>query len=461
VKQTWATSGIDLLLDVSGTRIRASLESVLRGAISEGRLAVGTRLPSSRSLAADLGVARNTVAEAYVQLVAEGWLDSRSGSGTWVAQRPAPTAELLPRQAPTAVPARYDLRPGVPDLSSFPRSAWIQSTKKVLASARDDMFGYADPRGLLELRTALAGYLSRARHVVVNPTNIVICAGISHGLSLVCQTIKTRGANSIAVEGYGYHELWRIPEAAGLRVIAMPVDDKGADVGRCAEAGGAMLTPNHQFPWGVSLHPSRRRSILEWAVDGSAIVLEDDYDGEFRYDRQPVGALQALAPHHLVYVGTASKSLAPGLRLGWLVVPDHLLEEVVEAKRNMGAACSSLDQLVLAALIASGTYDRLVRRARLHYQRRRALLVATLHERASTVSIQGAAAGLQALVLLRPGQTEAEVVNRGLEAGLALQGLDTYTFPGQSGPPALVVGFARPPDHAFGAALDNLCTALS
>ncbi len=449
------------MLDVSGTRVRASLESALRGAISDGRLRVGTRLPSSRSLAADLSVARNTVAEAYAQLVAEGWLDSRSGSGTWVAQRPEHTVPALRRRAPTAVLARYDLRPGVPDLSSFPRRAWLQSTRKVFASALDNTFGYADPRGLLELRTALAGYLSRARHVVANPSNIIVCAGISHGLSLVCQTIKARGAHSIAVEGYGYHELWRIPEAAGLRVFAMPVDNKGADVGRCAEADGAVLTPNHQFPWGVSLHPSRRRALLEWAIDGSGVVLEDDYDGEFRYDRQPVGALQALAPDYLVYVGTASKSLAPGLRLGWLVVPDRLLDEVVEAKRNVGAACSSLDQLVLAELIASGAYDRLVRRSRLHYRRRRELLVAALQERVPSVSIQGAAAGLQALVLLPPGRTEAEVVNRGLEAGLTLHGLETYTFPGRSGPPALVVGFARPPDHAFGAALDSLCVALS
>jgi GntR family transcriptional regulator/MocR family aminotransferase len=422
---------------------------------------VGTRLPSSRSLAADLGVARNTVAEAYAQLVAEGWLGSRSGSGTWVAQRPGHTAATPRRQAPTAAPARYDLRPGVPDLSSFPRRAWVQTTRKVLASARDDTFGYADPRGLLELRTALAGYLSRARHVVVNPSNIVVCAGISHGMSLICHTLKARGAHSIAVEGYGYHELWRIPQAAGLRVFAMPVDDKGADVERCAGADGAVVTPNHQFPWGVSLHPSRRRWLLEWAIDGSAMVLEDDYDGEFRYDRQPVGALQALAPHYIVYVGTASKSLAPGLRLGWLVVPDRLLEEVVEAKRNAGAACSSLDQLVLAELINSGMYDRLVRRARLQYRRRRELLVATLHECAPTVTIQGAAAGLQALVLIPPGQTEADIVNRGLEAGVNLHGLATYSFPGHSGPPALVVGFARPPDHAFGAALDSLCTSLA
>jgi GntR family transcriptional regulator/MocR family aminotransferase len=191
------------------------------------------------------------------------------------------------------------------------------------------------------------------------------------------------------------------------------------------------------------------------------MVLEDDYDGEFRYDRQPVGALQALAPHYIVYVGTASKSLAPGLRLGWLVVPDRLLEEVVEAKRNAGAACSSLDQLVLAELINSGMYDRLVRRARLQYRRRRELLVATLHECAPTVTIQGAAAGLQALVLIPPGQTEADIVNRGLEAGVNLHGLATYSFPGHSGPPALVVGFARPPDHAFGAALDSLCTSLA
>jgi GntR family transcriptional regulator/MocR family aminotransferase len=331
----------------------------------------------------------------------------------------------------------------------------------VLGSVPDGAFDYPELRGLLALRVALAGYLSRARHVVVSPGNIVVCAGITHGLSLICQVMKGRGARSVAVEAYGYKDLWDVAEGSGLHLVPVPVDDRGAMVGQCAEADGAILTPGHQFPWGVSLHPSRRRQIVEWATRCSAVVLEDDYDGEFRYDRQPVGALQALAPGHVVYVGTASKSLSPGLRIGWLVVPDGLLDEVLVARKNSGATPATLDQLVLAELITSGFYDRHVRRARLLYRGRRDRLVRALDERAPGIEVKGAAAGLQTLALLRPGQMEADVLRRGDELGVTLHGLSSYTFPGCPGPPALVIGYARPPDHAFGAAVERLCTALA
>ena len=458
MKKTWAISGVDLHLDLSGTRVRAGLEAALREAVSTGRLAPGTVLPSSRSLAADLSVARNTVAEVYGQLVAEGWLEGRTGSGTSVADNPGREPSRGKSPPAPAKAARYDLRPGAPDVGLFSRRAWLQALRKVLATAPDEVLGYPDPRGLRELRHALASYLARARGVVASPGQVVVCAGFTHGLSLVCRALRAGGATTLAVEAHGHQVHWAIAESHGLRLAALPVDELGAAVEVCGDADGVLLTPAHQFPSGVALHPKRRREVVEWASSRSTLIVEDDYDGEFRYDRQPVGAMQALAPDHVVYAGTASKSLVPGLRLGWLVVPEGAVDAVVAAKEATGASCSSLEQLALAELITSGQYDRQVRQARLVYRRRRDRLSAALAARGWPVA--GVAAGLQALVILRDGRTEDDVVTRALEHGLSLYGLDRFTFPGHAHPPALVVGYARPPEHAFTVALARLAQVL-
>ena len=334
---TWATSaGLDLHLELSGTRRRAALETALREAVRSGRLAPGTTLPSSRALALDLGIARNTVAEAYGQLVAEGWLTARHGSGTWVAERAGPRSrQQRPVPGPAGRGPRYDLRPGAPDLASFPRPAWLAAARRALATAPARDLGYCDPRGLEVLRVAIADYVARARGVVTTPDRIVVCAGFAQGLELLCETLRASGARSLAVEAYGHSGHRRIAAGAGLRLTTLPVDDHGADVaalasqvtGRGPQPRAVLLTPAHQFPLGVALAPARRRQVADWATRTGGLVIEDDYDGEFRYDRQAVGALQSLAPDHVVYAGTASKSLVPGLRLGWLALPAGLTDD--------------------------------------------------------------------------------------------------------------------------------------
>jgi len=266
--------------------------------------------------------------------------------------------------------------------------------------------------------------------------------------------LRARGGTTIAIEGYGHQSHRRLVEAHGLHAAALSVDDGGAVPADLGDAAAVLLTPAHQFPLGVTLRPHRRRALVGWAGDSGGLVIEDDYDGEFRYDRQPVGAMQSLAPEHVVYAGTASKSLAPGLRLGWLVLPEHLVDEVVAV---VDASPGSLDQLTLAAFLASGGYDRQVRHARLVYRRRRDRLVAALHRRAP---VTGIAAGLHALVELPGGVTEDEVVARAAGHGLAIDGLASFTAPGMGHPPALVVGYGRPPDHAFTTALARLSTVL-
>lgn len=469
--ETWANSGIDLHLDLTGHRVRAGLENALREAVRDGRLQPGTRLPSSRLLAADLGIARNSVADAYAQMVAEGWLTARTGSGTYVTGHRAPASQPPASQPPAAALPRYDLRPGVPDLSAFSHRAWLTAARAALASAPDHVLGYPDPRGLPQLRTALAGYLARARGVSASPGRIVICAGFTHGLALLCQVLRARGGTTLAVESYGHQAHRQIARANGLHPLALPVDAGGAVLDDLAGADAALLTPAHQFPLGVTLRPERRRAAVEWAIARAGVVIEDDYDGEFRYDRQPVGAMQALAPDHVVYAGTASKSLAPGLRLGWLVVPAPLLDEVIAAKEAAGALSSSLDQLTMATFVTSGGYDRQIRHTRLVYRRRRDRLATTLRQHAPHVRVTGIAAGLHALLRLPGDQSEDEVVDRAAAHGLAVEGLASYRAasepysPCQPSPcqpsPALVVGYGRPPDHAFTAALARLTAVLA
>jgi GntR family transcriptional regulator / MocR family aminotransferase len=450
--------GLDLHLDLSGHRVRLGLETALRDAIRAGRLGAGTRLPSSRALADDLGVARNTVAEVYSQLVAEGWLTARTGSGTSVAERRAAADPDLDRVArPESAVPRYDLRAGVPDLSAFPRRAWLATSRRVLATAPDQLLDYPDPRGLPQLREALAGYLARARGVVTDPGHIVICAGFAHGLAVTCRALRARGAGTLAVEAYGHQAHRDIAIAQGLRLRPLPVDASGADLSEAGQADAVRLTPAHQFPLGVTLHPRRRREAARWG----GVVIEDDYDGEFRYDRQPVGALQALAPDRVVYAGTASKSLAPSLRLGWLAVPPRLLDAVAA---QLAAGPSALDQLTLAEFIASGGYDRQVRRTRLAYRRRRDRLVAALGRQHRHVT--GIAAGLHAVLELPGTDTERLVIARAAGHGLALTGLESYRTDGVGSAAAgdragLVIGYGRPPEHAYTTALARLCAVVS
>jgi len=447
---------------MSGRHVRAGLESALRDAVRTGRLRSGTRLPSSRTLAADLGIARNTVADAYGQLVAEGWLTAQRGSATRVGERAAGLdAGLSPTADGELSRPRFDLRAGSPNLASFPRPAWLTAARRALSSATDEALGYADPRGRPELRRALADYLARARGVRTNPERIVVCSGFTQGLALLCSVLRVRGATTLATEAYGQPSHRAVASAVGLNLKSLSVDGHGATISEAGGADALLLTPAHQFPMGVALAPRRRNQAVEWARDRPGVVIEDDYDGEFRYDRQPVGAVQALAPEHVVYAGSASKSLAPGLRLGWLVLPAQLVDEFAAAKALTDGQTCALEQLSLAEFITSGAFDRHVRRSRLAYRRRRDRLLAALQRREQRVRITGIAAGLHALVELPSSWAEADVVADAAERGLALEGLGSYSASARQHTPALVVGYGTPPEHLFTGALARLCAVLA
>lgn len=456
------SASVDLLLELRGTGLRAGLSDALRESIRSGRLPAGTRMPPSRALAADLGVSRSTVTESYAELVAAGWLTARQGSGTRVAERADPAPPAVPRRRrPTAV---HGLLPGAADFAEFPRATWLAAARRALDAAPNNAFGYGDPVGRTELRAALADYLARVRGVSAEPERIIICSGFHHGLALVATALKARGVRAIAVEAYGLDLYRALLTGAGLAIPPLTVDDHGARVDELASlpgVGAALLTPAHQFPTGGVLSSGRRAAALDWARTTGGLLLEDDYDGEFRYDRNPVGALQGLDPERVVYFGTASKSLAPALRVGWLAAPRDLVPDIAAAKGAVETV-SVLDQLTLAELFRSGGFDRHVRARRQSYRRRRDQLVAALAESVPGIRVTGIAAGLQAVLELPPG-TESTVLRAAASRGLGVSGLAEFRHEALDTEAAdgIVVNYSNVSDSAWDGALNALCAALS
>ncbi|WP_078862429.1 PLP-dependent aminotransferase family protein [Streptomyces sp. NRRL F-5123] len=474
--EAWA-AGVDLHLDLAAGGgaygRRAALERALREAVRAGRLGPGSRLPSSRRLAAETGLSRGTVKAAYDQLTAEGYLTARQGSGTVVAGRPQGPRDAPPGRSAAAPRPRHDLRPGSPDVTAFPTAAWLRATRRALAAAPSTGYDYGDPRGAAELRTALAGYLGRTRGVAADPERIVVVSGYVQGLALLTRVLGAvdgrAGGPAVGMEDPGLPFHREVVRRSGGRVVPLPVDASGARLPDGADALDAVVvTPAHQYPTGVPLHPDRRHALTAWARRTGGLVVEDDYDGEFRFDRQPVGAVQGTAPEQVVYLGTASKTLGPALRLGWMVLPAHLVETVAQAKLYSDYHTGTVGQLALADMITGHSYDRHVRAARLRYRRRRDLLVARLAGGAAGgvrggIEVRGVAAGLHALVGLPPqGPGEAEVLRAAAAQGLAVGALGehwhTPEVPGR--PQGLVVGYGTPGEGGYPAALDALARAL-
>ncbi|MFE6064557.1 PLP-dependent aminotransferase family protein [Streptomyces sp. NPDC056431] len=441
----------ELLLPAAAAPARRrgrALQEALREAVRSGRLAAGTRLPSTRALAADLGVSRGLVTEAYEQLTAEGYLRSDRGAGTWVGDAARGRLDgTRARGAGTPAAVRVDFRPGTPDLSLFPRAAWSAAQRAVLARLPHPALGYPDPRGLPELREALAGMLTRRRGVVADPERLVVCSGVAQASTLLGFVLRARGLDAVGIEDPGSPEHGRLFASTGLDTVWLPLDEEGLRPEPLAASGvrAVVVTPSHQFPSGISWSAERRAALLDWARAVDGYVLEDDYDGDFRYDRAPVGALQGLDPERVVYAGSVSKSLAPGLRLGWMLVPEALLAEVVERKRTMDLGNPVLDQAVLAEFVTRGAYDRQLRRCQRAYRERRDALLAALAEHLPGTGVSGIAAGLHVIARV-PGcyGPPERFLARSAEAGVALRPLEEYgtARPGD-GDVRLVIGYAH------------------
>jgi GntR family transcriptional regulator/MocR family aminotransferase len=463
-RESWATSPtLQLGLEQQSGR-RDAIEASLRAAIRERRLAPGTRLPSTRALAADLGLARGTVAEAYAQLQAEGYLTARRGGGTWVGDVAASSPPPKTPEADTRTSPRFSFHPGLPDLAAFPRSAWISALRRGMRDTPASSLGYGDPRGREELRNALGEYLARARGVVADPESLVICAGFRHGLSLILRALRAQGAKRAAMEEPGLDDHQRVAVAADLETVPLPVDEAGACTDLLAETGAAaaILGPAHQFPRGAVLQPERRAAAVAWARKGKTLLIEDDYDGELRFDRPPIGALQALDPERVAYGGTASKTLAPGLRLGWLVLPQVLIDPVLKLREAEDLHLPAPDQIAFTELLRSGAYERHIRRMRGRYRARRDRLTAMLSERAPGLTPVGISAGLRVLLELPAGGPSAQqLAEHATTRSIELFPVGAFHHHGAPRRDGIVLGYGSLPEHAYEAGVSALGDLLA
>lgn len=444
---------MDIQIDLDRDRpLRAQLEDQLRHGVRSGRLRSGSLLPSTRALAAQLGISRGVVVEAYSQLIAEGYLAARQGAATRVAAaaRSGVGAELT-RPAPRI---SYELRP-IPDLAAFPRRAWAAATAEVLRSIPDRRLGYGPVEGTRELRTALAGYLGRTRGVVADPEHLVVTSGMSEGLSILWRTLRARGARRVATEDPGWRGQAQAVAEAGLEAVPVSVDGEGLVSDRLEglAVDAVIVSPAHQFPTGAILAAPRRSAIVEWARRTDAFVVEDDYDAQYRYDREPLGAVQGLAPDRVVHGGSVSKVLAPALRIGWLLLPGQLVGPVRELMRRTWLASPTIEQLALARLIEAGELDRHLRRTRRLYRARRELLLDALARELPSLPVTGASAGLHVVLGLPEGVESRAVTEAATARGLGIQALD-------GDPPRLLVGYGALPEAAVAPAVTRLAQAL-
>jgi GntR family transcriptional regulator / MocR family aminotransferase len=457
---------IDVLVSVTRdgpATLGAQIEDQLRRAIRDGSLKTGSRVPSTRDLARQLDVSRRVVVDAYSQLAAEGYLVLRQGARPKVSEAAAVPRELSSSEpaGPPAVP-RFDLRPRAPDVSRFPRAAWLRSLRQAVAEIADLDLLYGDPRGVGALRSALAEYLGRVRGVVADPARVVVTSGYSQGQGIVCRVLSARGATRIAFEDPSHPEQRRVATSAGLEIVPVAVDQGGVRIEELeqADVDAVVLTPAHQHPTGAVLAGDRRLRLLEWLRERDAIAIEDDYDAEYRYDRAAVGALQGLEPDRIVYAGSVSKTLAPALRLGWLVVPEHLVDAVTDEKDLADCGTARIEQQAFASFLARGELDRHLRRMRTEYRRRRDVLVEALADALPEATIHGIAAGLHATVELPADYDERAILEEARARRIDLTTMRDFWIEPGTRAPTLLVGYGQVPEPAITTAVSELAEAV-
>lgn len=483
---------MDLLvhLDDSSTRtLRDQVYDWLRLEILEGRLGAGARLPSSRALATGLSVSRFTVTDAYNRLFAEGYVTGQHGSGTYVAQiTPAtsdrPDAPALPEPSHRAwskwsnrlstlppyrdpsPPAEIDLRHAVPELERFPHTAWrrllLRESKRISLETRF----YGPTAGQPELRRAIADYLRRSRSIPCTPEQVLITTGTHEGVDLICRAWLDEG-DCVAMEEPGYPRARRAFQVAGADIRAIPVDDAGLDIEQldtlAPTAKLIHVTPSHQYPTGVVLSLPRRLSLLEWAHRQGALVLEDDYDSEFRYGARPIPALAGLdatrvGSGSVIYVGTFSKVLYPSLRIGYLVVPPDMIERINAAKEATNRHAPYLEQATLAAFISGGHFERHLNAMRKLYAERQSTLVRLLREELGDYLVNGSrtsAAGLHLHITLDVADSAEEIADRARAAGVKIDTATSCYSTAQS-QPGFLLGYASLEESAMREGLRRL-----
>ena len=455
-----------LLLELDrsdGATLTARVSEAIRRVIVMGRIPSGARLPSSRALAIDLGVSRGVVVGAYARLADEGLLVSRPGSATRVALV-SPVSPAHKKSTSDAAGlggvVAIDLRPGPPDLSAFPRSTWLSALRSTLGGITDSELGYTNPWGTAALREALAAYLARVRGAEVTPETVVVVSGVTQGLTLLTRVLRAVGHRQLAVESPSNSVQRGVLGSHGLDIVDVRADEEGLDVAALARTScrAVLVTPVHQFPLGTQLSAERRKALVRWAEDVDGIILEDDYDAEFLYERLPMSCFQGLAPTRVALIGSVSKTLAPGLRLGWAAAPPALLDALRAMKRDDDFGSSVLEQHALAQLLTSGAYDRHLRMLRRRYRARRDALLEAVAQQLPGWSVMGVAAGLHLLIEPPSAVDEAALVRQATALGLFVQGTQGMygTLPPR---PGLVLSYARGPVSMFHEGMRRLALA--
>lgn len=483
LKQTnEATGGFpsDLLVELRaghGRGLRQRLEHGLRAAVQSRRLLPGTALPPTRVLAAELGVSRSVVVEAYGNLAADGYLEARQGAGTRVrmdvhhgpsGDRPPDdgdaTSFLRRRRRPAPIGAPIiRLLGGLPDPALFPRAQWARHYRAVLSELPDAALSYPSTLGAEPLRQAMSAYLGRVRGVATSPDRIIVSAGFTQGLTLVCRALRRAGGRRVAIEDpcFGLHR--EAIEMTGLEPVPIPVDAHGLDPAGLDDhdLAAVLVAPAHSYPTGATLDGFRRRELVAWARRHDALIIEDDYDAEFRYDRVPIGALHGLAPDRVVYIGCASKTVSPALRLGWIAAPPGLIEPLEREKCFDDMGSSLLEQLAFARFVDRGDFSRHLRRVRPAYRARRDATIAALDALLPEARWQGAAAGLHLHVALPADVDEREVVVAAHRRGVLLEDAAWHWARPHEAPPSIVLGYGGAPEPTIRRGIVMLAAAVA
>ena len=460
----------------------------IRQAILEGRLGAGLRLPSTRTIAREFAISRNTVLAAFEQLAAEGYLDGRVGAGSFVSHR-------LPEETPRARELREAVRatggatargasrrgralaalgasgsrprpfaPGLPELDRFPFDVWARLLARRWRRPRREFLVGGEPGGYLPLREALATHLSAARAVACAPAQVIIISGTQQALDLAARVLLDPG-DAVCVEEPGYPPTSAALTVAGARLVPVPVDDEGLSVraGRRLEAAARLIcvAPSHQYPLGITMSLRRRLELLEWAAASDGFVLEDDYDSEYRYAGRPLAALQGLdRGGRVIYLGTLSKVMFPGLRLGYMVVPEHLVDAFLAVRSLLDSHPSTVAQAALGDFIAEGHLAGHIRRMRLLYAERQAALIERLGAwLAGALSVTPAAAGMHLVARLAPGLGDRTISRRARAQGVEAPPLSIY-YRGPQVEQGLLLGYAGVDERDMAPAVERLARAF-
>ena len=442
--------------------LHVRLAAAIRTAIKSRRLPYGAVLPPSRALASDLRVSRWTVTQAYGQLIIEGYLSGRTGSATRVSWTPEPESEGAAAPARSgATPARYDLSQGQPDLRAFPRRAWVKAVRAAAETTPFDQLSYSETGGHPRLRAVLAERLNRSRGCAVRPETLSIYAGAGQSLLQVCQALKAAGHTAFGVEDPGSPRHWQAARTAGLQLVPVPVDEDGLDVSALGKGVRAVcVSPAHHPATGVVLAAHRRAALLDWARRADGLIVEDDYDAEFGYERVVPAALQGRLPERVALLGSMSRSLGPAVGIGWVAVPGRWSDGVRKAQ-EIELHPPMLNQLALAQMIESGGYDRHLRAARARFRARRNALLAALRRELPDFPVRGAEAGLHLLLELPAGSDAAAVVREARGRDLLLCNLDDSRLTPGRYPPTLEIGYGNLKDSLIDEAVAVLATVVS